>query len=262
MRKTTTCECCGIIGTVPEVFRYGYAECRKCRKDKAMAKRQSILNRPCKTCGKPVSTMDKRQITCSKKCGWAGNYRKREKVACKNCGKIVVRKADYVSQVKWITCGDECQRVISGKVLREKRDNRKHSLKAKVAWYKAQSRKRAANGWHRVLLNWSRQRHGPTKEKSWDDKLRAMIAGNMHREAISVVAEVIQKPKRKSRRRSAWIDKWNEACSEMILLFNREQKKEHNKDPWINKLNNWQSNHGTRMRIKAERSRLKDCEAY
>lgn len=116
-----------------------------------------------------------------------------------------------------------------------------------------------AGTWDRTFAKWMRlpAEHIP---KSWDDKLRAMMSTNRHREAIAVVREAKPKKNRKSRRRTAWIDKWNEACSEMILQSRREQKRAGNKDQWANTLYNWQTNQGKRMRIKAHRSRLKECE--
>jgi endogenous inhibitor of DNA gyrase (YacG/DUF329 family) len=270
MKKTTTCECCGIIGTVPEVFHYGYAECRKCGKDKKAAKIKALLNRQCKVCGKLINLTDPRQITCSRECGHA--HRRKEKIMlkCEVCGKSVERHENWLTKHKTAACSISCQNVIfargaantSALKLLDTKSLRVKSLRAKVKWYKAQSKKRAANGWHRVLVNWSRQRHGPTKEKSWDDKLRSMMMCNRHREALSVVSELNHKPKQKRRRGTAWVDKWNEACSEMILLFNRKRKNDISRDPWDNKLMNWQGNHRRRVKEKSHRSQLKDCEAY
>ena len=116
-----------------------------------------------------------------------------------------------------------------------------------------------AGTWDRKITEWIRlpSEHIP---KSWDDKLWAMMSTNRHREAIAVVRELKPKKKRKSRRRTAWLDKWNEACSEMILQFRQEQKRAGNKDQWTNTLYNWQTNHGKRMRLKEHRLRLKECE--
>lgn len=116
-----------------------------------------------------------------------------------------------------------------------------------------------AGTWERRIAIWMRTtwEHKP---KSWDDKLRAMMATNMHREALSVIRETKPNKKQKIRRRSTCTDKWNEACSKMILQSIQKQNRNKNKDPWTNTLYNWQTNQRKRMRIKEHRSRLKECE--
>ena len=181
-------------------------------------------SRQCLCCGATVYRRDRRwaQEFCSKRCSMG--YRKYEsdrKARCSKCGK-----ATGENDVR------QC----------------------------AECRIPKAKTWDRLFVQFLNRKH-EYKSKSWDDKLRCMMATNMHREAIAKPQrEMKPKQKRKTRRRTVWIDKWNEFCSEMILEHNRDQKKV--KDPWRKKLGNWQTNHAKRMRIKEHRLRSKECEQF
>lgn len=226
---------------------------------------ESLRARPCKVCGKVMVSIDPRQKTCSMQCGFKNRHVPKISKACDNCGKQVVRYASQMRNFNYVACSPRCQQVLRNRAGIEQRlQKAKSSLKAKMKWHKEHERNRRKTSddykWYCRIKWWVKQPTIAVLDK-WDKKLRSMIGTNRHREAVAKPpseAKAIQK--RKRRRRSAWIDKWNETCSEMILLFNREQKIERKKDPWVNTLAHWMTNHSKRMRIKEHQSRLKDCE--
>jgi predicted nucleic acid-binding Zn ribbon protein len=258
-KKAKKCDVCNVSGYGLKFMQFRKTTCVSCDKRKRDLARNALLNRPCKVCGEPIGTTEKRQVVCSLECGHNGRKKQRAVFKCTVCGNAVTRYANHLERYNSVACSKKCQKVLAGKAGK---DHGRASEKAKTKWHKERTKSRkAANEWHRRISSWINQTHKHVP-KSWDNKLAAMVGGNKHREAISVVSESSKKPKRKSRRRSSWIDKWNEACSEMIMLFNREQKMELKKDPWMNTLAGWVSNHGRRMRIKTHQSQLKDFEEY
>lgn len=218
----------------------------------------------CKRCG--LSVKDDRNKYCSVECRYA-QMRQNASRMCLCCGKMWYRHEVTRKQSKYKTsrfhncfCSRQCaKKYVTWETDRGARCNDCGKATGDGDAVKCEECKLPPlNTWDRLFVQFMNKKH-EHKPKSWDDKLSAMIATNMHREAIAKPPRELKlKQKRKTKRRSAWIDKWNEACLEMILNHNRERNKE--KDPWRKKLGNWQTNQKKRMRIKEHRSRLKECE--
>jgi len=135
----------------------GAKQCMKCRtnrpKEKTRIKRalehERLLNRPCKKCGNPINSLDKRQVKCGLRCP---GYR--EFVSCCVCGSMVQK---YKGEVRDKNCCSlNCQRKHALEINRGrlKVNWDKRSLNAKLNWNKNQSRTRSlANKWSKDLCS-------------------------------------------------------------------------------------------------------------
>jgi len=115
------------------------------------------------------------------------------------------------------------------------------------------------NTWDGRLFEWASKesRHIP---KSWDEKLNAMKRNNLHREAVATVREEKSTAANfKRRRKTAWVDRWNEACSEMILAFDKDRENDRRTDEWARTIHSWVANSRKRILIKQEKLRLRAC---
>ena len=147
-RVYKTCEC-GFTGYGVDQFPQGAkGKCRGCWLRVLAKKKQDLndlRNRPCKTCGKPIGTNDKRQVVCSRDCGHKGRTKEKVELPCCNCGKKVER---YKSQLEFrsvFACSAECQRVMAG---RAGKDWIASSHKAKERWKRHWSNeRRKSNKW-------------------------------------------------------------------------------------------------------------------
>ena len=80
----------------------------------AMAQRHATLRaRPCRDCGRPVNTLDKRQVKCGLRCPAFEAGNKLVDVACCVCKKVVKKLSSQVRQFN--CCSLKCQRVWAGK---------------------------------------------------------------------------------------------------------------------------------------------------
>lgn len=103
------------------------------RKKIARAERHAALKaRPCKHCGKPIGTIDKRQVVCSKECGFRSRTLQRVTVQCVVCCKPVIRTASHAKQFKAACCSDECQQIWAGRCGKGKKTGM--ARKARKRW--------------------------------------------------------------------------------------------------------------------------------
>jgi len=132
----------------------------KLRQERQMEKTKTRLNlmecrnaelkkRPCKYCGKPIGTIDSRQVVCSRECGFKSRTLQRLVVNCLVCNSPVTRTSSHLKTYKGACCSLECQRQ---RALKERHSSQfievdwhGKSLKAKRKWKALDTRKRKAN---------------------------------------------------------------------------------------------------------------------
>jgi len=151
-RKIKTCDTCGKQGVVPHEFEFQNTTCKECKSVRRDSKRNELLSRQCRVCGKAIGTTDKRQVVCTFECGHKGRKRERAVFECSVCGNAVTRYADHLDTFNAVACSHECQKVIAG---RAGKDHEKAAVKAaektRRKWYKERSKSRkAANEWIRT----------------------------------------------------------------------------------------------------------------
>lgn len=144
--KQRICHQCGRTGNGSVLFPpYHKGLCRDCVTSNRKNASDNLLQRPCKVCGKPMRSKDKRQVTCSLECGHAGRIKPTVELGCSVCGKTVTRYASALEKRDQFACSPECQRVIAG---RAGKDLKKASERAKTKWYRGRSlQRRRANKW-------------------------------------------------------------------------------------------------------------------
>lgn len=100
--------------------------------------RQERLSRPCKRCGKPLSSLTKTQVACTGGClGW----NKTVDVECKVCGVSFEAKEGRLKKYGDLCCSKQCQRQLAVKSRWEDLNRIKSSL-AKAKNHKTRSRDR------------------------------------------------------------------------------------------------------------------------
>lgn len=264
-KRSVKCMVCGVavkmVGT-KVVPKFCGSEC----KEKA---RLASKTKQCEQCGCDFIAKQCSVRFCSRSCANESRTKHKER-QCLNCGKmhipLLVSRSDYAGKHKFSNMF--CSRKCSGKYKTWASDRKSKCRSCGKATGNKSVTKCATcpnrlcfDQWDRVLdVFVSRDyRH---MDKTWDVKLNSMINTNRHREAISCTSKVASKKTRKRRNRTAWVDKWNEACSEMILKHTALEQKTTTADPWRKTLYNWQTNQRKRMRIKKEKSRLKECDVF
>lgn len=114
-----------------------------------------LKNRPCKTCGKPIGKIDKRQVVCSTQCGHAGRSLGKLVVPCNFCGKLVERYKRQYDKFGVASCSLECQRrwALDENRGRKAVDWEVRSKKAKEVWKASSARQRKQRSFgHRFWL--------------------------------------------------------------------------------------------------------------
>ena len=157
-RVYKTCGC-GFVGYGLKQFpSNAKGKCKKCWRALQDAKRKASIQlstRPCKICGRPLKTSDKRKVVCSVECGYESMRKPKVCVDCCICGKQIKRYQSQVAKRDNFCCSLECQRkhsLVENRGAPEK-DWRKHSTEARKKWKKQQSGRRAqANKWWQACV--------------------------------------------------------------------------------------------------------------
>lgn len=142
-KELNSCKSCGCkLPSRPQEYRKG--NCGKCFQAKKKQAAIDLLLRPCKTCGKPIDSKDKRQVVCSKRCGHDGRSQGKVLIECAVCGKQVERYTRHASKFKVACCSLGCQRQHALNENRggKKRDWDKSSAKARKEWYRLSQKQR------------------------------------------------------------------------------------------------------------------------
>ena len=128
---------------------------------------KELLNRPCKQCGKPINSLDKRQVKCGLNCpGFKAIS------SCCVCGKIIERYARAIRENN--CCSLECQRRWSLEKNRGRRKPTRQSLaKIKAQWHSKNRSERSRHSSGRKF--WAIASRGVIEERQssdWERKCR------------------------------------------------------------------------------------------
>lgn len=217
-------------------------ECRKKQIKQAIVEkrnekeraRQALLNRPCRHCGKPINTLDRRQVKCGLRCPVFTKV----KVQCVICGRQVERYPSHLIDHNGACCSNKCQQIWAGRCGRGRvltKDWQERSRKAKLIWRRAYSFKRRRR--RSIDYQWwllAKQEHlrvvaWPKSLDAWDRKCHTAIVGFRYRELrhkerkkrcsreswSSSFAKAIPSLKSKiaARLKTGWDARCNSACS-------------------------------------------------
>jgi hypothetical protein len=229
--KKCLCKSCGCdLPRRPQEYRKG--DCTKCFQAKKKRVADDLLKRPCKTCGKPIGTKDKRQIACSKDCGHKGRTLEKTVVECSVCGKSILRYMKSLEIRSKFACSAECQRVVAG---RAGKDWVAGSAKAKKRWLASESKRRlACSEWIQAV---SRKlvsvRALVIDTKGWE-----------YRVALRINAS-------RSRRRRKRIEPKHSRTIEQAIKKVRNERKLFELSDWEKKVGYRLSSHKARRALKA-----------
>lgn len=110
------------------------------KRDNQIKRLNAVLNRPCKGCGIPIGTADKRQLFCSRECGYENRRLDKIKIDCCVCGKRVDRYAKHVDKHKVACCSSRCQLAYATQAGVKKRGVA--SRRAKERWNREETLRR------------------------------------------------------------------------------------------------------------------------
>lgn len=241
-KETWLCKSCGCnLLRRPQEYRKG--DCGKCFQAKKKQAASDLLLRPCKTCGKPIGSKDKRQVVCSKRCGHDGRSQGKVLIECAVCGKQVERYARQASKFKVACCSLECQRqhaLNENHSSKTRKDWSKSQVKARKDWRIKQQRERQGkNTWFvaaKKSLKKVLGRHLPDFD-SWEYRVGLRIATHKGRSSSKPVT-----PK-------------HSRTIEQALRKVRARRKQFERSDWHKSVATKLSSHKSRRRAKHERSR-------
>lgn len=193
--------------------------------------RQALLDRPCKHCGKPINTLDKRQVKCGLHCSGT-----KKVVTCDVCGKPVEKYKSQIGKFRINCCSDDCQRVWAGKCGK---DWEQASIKARKRWTRERRKQRRKN--NKWLCSIARKLSCSTIEnKDWKYRIRTRLSSANGR-------------KRKGRNRHC-----KPSGSVLAAIRRIESKRKYFElSAWQKKIGNKLSNVAHRRRRKVEIKRIK-----
>ena len=149
---------------------------------------KSLRNRPCKACGRPINSLDKRQVKCGLRCPGF-----RTVVTCCVCGKDVERYSKAARENN--CCSLECQRehALENNRGKAKPDWHKRSLRAKEKYRNERRKLRASNSVSRRFFVIANRGIQEKQEKSdWERKCATAYSMMNRRLALSYIRNIKQ----------------------------------------------------------------------
>ncbi len=173
-RAIRTCSSCGKTGKAGKEFHWNKCDCKECGLKRRQVGREALKNRPCKVCGKPLNTMDKRQVVCSKECGHKGRSRTTKIMSCVICGNPL-RRYDTTTNA---ACSITCQRTWAASQQHMDGQDRRwkqHVSQVKQRWYRDRSQERRnANQWVQICVT-QRNSVSAAKQTEWKKRCNAAV---------------------------------------------------------------------------------------
>lgn len=217
---------------------------RQNERQQRLAKRQALLERPCRGCGKPINKLDKRSVYCCRDCGKLG----RVVVQCVVCSKDIVRTTSEVERFPTACCSRRCQ--LSWAARSQKMYTRKAArlpVLVRCDCGELDSQRPCSNcsRWQSLLQTKANQALRRFPQRTWRSVLSVLAKANKNR-----VGTACQTALRKDGPKK-WSTALNEASKHSLMSMS-----------WRQKLSNMAGNQKRRMLRKSMVQTLNDSCVY
>ena len=200
--------------------------------------RKKRLHRCCKTCGKCMSSLDARKVTCSVECGFKGRRQEKVAVECVVCCESVQRYKKSVELRSMFCCSKQCQKQWA--LITNHSSKKCVSNSAKMRWMQSHAAVRRTSSighkWWRKCVVAMRNLNGPRSLGKWE--MRCQTASQcLKQRAVSTAKNKETKcsdnwdstvktqfANLKTRRYFSNAEQWAKRCNSAATSINRRFK--------------------------------------
>lgn len=232
-------------------YRNTSRRCRDCADlhvKKTETNRTIKNTRSCPSCKKSFTSTDKRQVYCSRDCGFQGRTLERATVPCGYCGSEVTKPRQHIEKFHAVFCDLTCQqkwRAIKSNGTDTVSYWTRRSERAKDRWKKTKSReRRKANKWLQIIpkqMARLRSKKSQANKTAWERKCESASSTLRQR--------VVQRP-RVARKKA--VLSWESAVIRQLKAVEGKVRRQ-TRGPWERKCDSVASNLRKRAKRRARR---------